>query len=113
MGEKQFNNTVAGSGGTLATNTTGTVETDNYATGGDFSLSDGDSLNPAAVVQELVVTHVGDPSLTLTLSTTGGSTITVPHEGGTLTLDKLEIDAVEVADADNTGASIKGVWAGE
>lgn len=113
MGVEQFSQLVAGSGGTLATSTQGTVETDNYATGGNFSLAGGESLNPAATIQELMVTQVGADSLVLTLTTTGGDTIDFPHAGGTFTSDKLEIDSVEVSDPNATGETVTGVWVGE
>lgn len=113
MGVDQFSQTVRGSGGILRTASTGVVETDNYAGGGDYSLSGGDTLNPAAVIQELTVTQIGDKSLKLLLTTTGGDTIDYPHNGGTMVHDKIEIDSVEVQDPNDTGAVIEGVWVGE
>lgn len=111
-GVEQFSQTVRGSGGVLSTAATGTVETDNYATGGDFSLSGGDELNPAATIQELTVTRI-DKALVLKLHTTGGDTIDYPHQGGTFVHDKVQIDSIEVKDPNSTGATIAGIWVGE
>lgn len=112
-GVDEFSQTVRGNNGVLATSATGTVETDNYDTGNDFSLAGGDSLNPAATIQELTVTKIGDKSLELVLHTTGGNAINYPHQGGTFVHDKLQIDSVEVNDPNATGATVEGVWVGE
>jgi len=112
-GVDEFSQTVRGNNGVLATSATGTVETDNYATGGDYELAGGEMLNPAAIIQELTVTKVGDKSLRLLIHTTGGDTIDYPHQGGTFVHDKVQIDSIEVKDPNSTGATIAGIWVGE
>jgi hypothetical protein len=114
MGVEQFSQTVRGTGGTLATNTSGTVETDNYAHGG--SVSDGAptypvSMNPAATIQELNIIEAGDVEAEIT--TTGGDTFTLRLYGGAGSFDKWEIDSVTFRDPRGTGAALVVGWAGE
>ena len=114
MGVEQFSQTVRGSGGTLATNATGTMETDNYPNGGSIN-SDAPaypvSLNPAETIQELIVLKAGDVDVEVT--TTGGDTFTLRLYGGTGSFDKWEIDSVSFSDPRGTGAALVVGWAGE
>ncbi|SFR37141.1 hypothetical protein SAMN04487947_0566 [Halogeometricum rufum] len=114
MGVEQFSQTVRGSGGTLATNATGTMETDNYPNGGAFD-EDGTtypvSLNPAETIQELIITAAGD--VMMEVHTSGGDVFTVPLAGGTGSFDKWEIDKVVFSDPKGTQARLGGGWAGE
>jgi len=117
MGDKQFNNTVSGTGGTLATNTTGTVETDNYANGGDYAAG-GDSgtsfplaVNPAATMQEITFTAAGNH--VVDIHTTGGDVISLRMASSLGVWDKWEVDKLVLRDPDGTGELICGGWAGE
>ncbi|RDZ65875.1 hypothetical protein C5B90_05865 [Haloferax sp. Atlit-12N] len=114
MGVDQFSQEVRGSGGTLATSTQGTVETDNYAHGDGFDF-DGSAypytLNPAETIQELVLTKTGNIDMEVT--TTGGDTFTIPLAGNVGSFDKWEIDTVTFRDPDATASTLAGGWAGE
>ncbi|RYJ12748.1 hypothetical protein ELS19_01360 [Halogeometricum borinquense] len=114
MGVEQFSQTVRGTGGTLSTNATGTVETDNYPNGDGFDY-DGSAypytLNPAETIQELIITIAGDVNMEIT--TTGGDTFSVPLAGGTGAFEKWEIDSVTFRDPAGTTARLGGGWAGE
>lgn len=113
-GNEQFSSAVRSATASELSVTVGdTVETDNYATGDAFDLAGGESLNPADVIQELIVTDVPSSDLVISITTTGGDTFDFPHRGGTFTLDKLEIDSVDIGDPSGTGESVTGVWAGE
>lgn len=116
MGVPQHNQTVSGSNGTLRTNTSGVVETDNYAYGGSVEATEAAdypvALNPAATIQEINVTQ-NDPSILIEIHTTGGDVFEAFH-GGTLgSRDKYETDKIVLSDPDETGASASLDWAGE
>ncbi|RNJ25473.1 hypothetical protein [Halosegnis longus] len=115
-GTEQFSQTVRGSGGVLATAATGTVQTDNYATGGHLSASGAAdyplSLNPAATIQELNVTR-SNAALVITVTTTGGDEFQTFANGTIGSRDKWEIDHLEVTDPTGSGAKFDATWAGE
>jgi len=117
MGAEQFSTPVRGaSGSPISVAQTGTIETDNYSHGDAVSASDASdyplTVNPAAVIQELIVTQSA-PELTLTVTTTGGDTYEM-FAGGTLgARDKTEIDSVEITDPTGSGAAFSAEWAGE
>lgn len=119
MGYEELNRTVRGSGGTLATNTTGVVQTDNYIAGGTFTVGNGTNAYPytvdpaGATIQELTITETGsDIRADLTLK--DGSTVTGIHlRGAALVEDTLEIDAVTFKDPNATGKPTFGYWSGE
>lgn len=114
MGVQEFSQTVRGSGGTLRTNASGVMETDNYPNGAAFD-NDGSaypySLNPAETIQELNITSAGD--IVARITTTGGDTFDLALAGTTASFDKWEIDSIEFRDPNATGARIAGGWAGE
>lgn len=112
MGVEEFSQTVRGTGGTLSTNTTGTVETDNYGFGDAFSLSGGNlpvTVDPTdRHIQELNITTSGSDT-TAEITTTGGDTFVLELHGATASFDKWEIESVTF---DGT-ADVSGGWAGE
>ncbi|MFC3476110.1 hypothetical protein [Halobacterium litoreum] len=111
MGVEQFSQLVAGDGGTLATSTSGTVETDNYTAGAGFDAADGEvTLNPAETIQELGITGCGADAVA-TLSTVGGDDVVVPLRGANVVWDTLEVDSVSITDSSND--RLTGWWAGE
>ncbi|MFC7131655.1 MULTISPECIES: hypothetical protein [Salinibaculum] len=120
MGSEQFSQAVRGSGGVpIATNTNGTVETDNYSEGGVFAAGGNSGnaypleVNPAETIQEIIVTQVGD-AIVADYTTVSGTTLTdVPLNGRTLTQDTLELDSITLKDPDGTGALTEGWWIGE
>jgi len=117
MGAEQFSTPVRGASGTpISVAQTGTIETDNYATAGSIEATDAAdyplTLNPATVIQELVVTQSA-PELTVTVTTTGGDTYEAFHNGTLGDRDKVEIDKVVVTDPIGSGATVALEWAGE
>lgn len=114
MGVEQFNQTVRGQGGTLRTNASGVIETDNYPNGDAFSF-DGTAypytVNPAETIQELIITRSAD--VVARITTTGGDTFDIELAGSLPSFNFWEIDQVEFRDPDLTGAAIAGGWAGE
>lgn len=107
---------VGGSSGTLATTTEGTVETDNYDDAGVISASGAQyplTVNPAATIQELIITELG-PAIVADIDTVGGNSVTdVPLNGRTLAMDTLSIDAITFRDPQGTGDAVEGLWVGE
>jgi len=117
MGDQQHARTMRGTGGVVATNETGTMETDNYGAGDDFAAggSTGNSfpysINPAATMQELTFTSAGQH--VVDIHTTGGDVISLRLEGNVGVWDKWETDKLVLTDPDGTGDLICGGWAGE
>lgn len=116
MGVPQFNQTVAGQGGTLQTTTTGVIETDNYADGGEIEAPATDaypvSLNPAETIQEFIVTQ-NHADLETEIHTTSGDVFQAFRGGSTGVRDKWEIDKIVVSDPTGSGATYTAEWAGE
>jgi hypothetical protein len=114
MGVPEHEQTVRGSNGTLRTNASGVIQTDNYAHGAAFDF-DGStypySLNPAETIQELNITASGD--IIARITTTGSDTFDLPLASASASFGKWEIDSVEFRDPHATGARIAGGWAGE
>jgi len=111
-GRPEFSRTVTGgSGRPVSTSAEGTVETDNYPTGDAFDFSGGElpkTVDPAATMQEIVITGSGDDTL-LEITTTGGATFDLPLNGTLGTFDKWSVDVLTVK---GTG-DVSGGWAGE
>jgi hypothetical protein len=116
MASEQFSQAVRGSGGVpVATNTNGTVETDNYSEGGTVEVKSSDypeTYNPPETIQELGITSTGE-GIVAELTTTSGTTFNIPLNGTTLTLDTIEIDELVFRDPSNSGIATEGWWAGE
>jgi len=119
MGAEQFSTPVRGaSGSPISVAQTGTIETDNYSHAGSASAgANGESayplaVNPAPVIQELIVT-ANAPELVINVHTTGGD-VYEAFDGGTLgDRDKVEMDKVVVTDPNGSGATVALEWAGE
>jgi len=115
MPSEQFSTAIRGSEGpAVQTNASGTIQTDNYPHGDGFSFDGStypEEVNPAAVVQELVVTQSAD--LVLHITTIQGDEFDIPLAGSVGSFDGWEIDAVEFRDPDGNGDPIAGGWAGE
>lgn len=115
-GVDPFSSTVRGNNGVLQTAATGTIETDNYDAGGAIRVRSADypaTVNPAAVIQELIITDVGT-EIVVDIDTVGGNSITdVELNGRLLTMDKLSIDSITFRDPSGTGDAVDGLWVGE
>lgn len=114
-GAPEFLQTVGGGAGQpLATNASGTVQTDNYQVGGAFD-HDGNNypytVNPVSFIQELTITNADDIDAEIT--TSSGIQFTLRLAGVVGTWDKWEIDSVTFRDPRSTGGRISGGWAGE
>lgn len=116
MGSQEFSVPVRGSAGdpisTSASN--GSVETNNYDEGGTID-EDGSAYNytvdPTETIQELIITECGNIDAEIT--TTSGTTFTIPLRGATLALDTVSIDSVVFKDPNGTSAALYGAWVGE
>lgn len=116
-GVEQHSQTVRGNNGILATSATGTVQTNNYTDGGSIEATGtGDyplTVNPSALMQELLVFNIGD-SIELDITTSDGSTISNVKPNGTLlTLDTVEMDSITFRDPTSSGATLNAMWVGE
>jgi hypothetical protein len=113
MGSEQFSQAVRGSDGTpVATSATGTIETDNYDRGAGFDGQAGDiALNPATLIQELVITIL-DAEVELEITTASGDVIPL-RVAAPATFDKWEIDSLSINDPKGTNARVAGGWAGD
>jgi hypothetical protein len=116
MGVEQFSQTVRGSGGTLRTNASGVMEVDNYPGGGEIAAPEVDSfpieLNPAATIQEFIVTQ-NHADLEVEFHTVGGDVYQAFRGGVTGVRSRTEIDKVVVSDPNTTGATFTAEWSGE
>lgn len=107
-----------GSGKPLATNATGTVETDNYTVGDAFVCGNGTNaypfeVNPAEVIQEFGITETG-ADIRLDIVTKSGDVMSnIQLRGSLPVLDTIEIDSLTFRDPNNTGAPTFGFWVGE
>jgi len=115
MPSEQFSQAVRGSGAEpIQTNSTGTMQTDNYQHGDAFS-DDGTgypvTINPAAVIQELILTKTGD--IDAEIETIQGDTFQLRIAGTVGSWEGWEIDRVTFRDTRATGADLAGGWAGE
>jgi len=113
---EQFSQTVRGSGGVLSTAATGTMQTDNYATGGGVSVSDAAdypvALNPPVMMQEINVTE-NSPDARIEIHTSGGSVFRAFAAGTLGSRDKWEVDKIVISDPEATGPTVSLTWAGE
>jgi hypothetical protein len=112
---EQFSTPVRGSSGAaVSVAATGTIETDNYQSAAGFDF-DGSAypytINPAETIQELFVTQ--SAKIRAVITTTSGEVATIPLNGNTIVLDKIEIDSVVFQDPNGTAAPISGGWTGE
>lgn len=105
-----------GSGQPLATNATGTVETDNYTEAGSFAFDGStypEEVNPPELMEEIIITTAGD-QLKMDFTTASGDTVTdFEILGNTLAMDTLEVDSFTIKDPNGSGAAFKGMWIGE
>lgn len=112
---KRSTTVVSGGGGhPIQTTTTGTVQTDNYDYGDAFDY-DGSAypytIDPAATIQELVITDAG--GIDAEITTEQGDTFTLPLAATVGSWEGWEIDIVTFRDPAGTTARIAGGWAGE
>jgi hypothetical protein len=120
MGYEENNRTVRGSGGTLATSTTGVVQTNNYDDGGVITVepSNGDSypaeFDPADhTIQFLKVLETGT-GITMDIVTKDGETLEDIHlRGAGFEEEAIEMDSVTFKDPDGTGEPTYGYYSGE
>jgi hypothetical protein len=116
MGVEQFSQTVRGSDGTLRTNATGVMETDNYPHGGAERASSASDypkeVNPAETMQVIDVT-ANDASIVIEVHTTGGDVFEGWQEGTVGERDTWEVDKIVLRDPNGTGATCSFDWAGE
>ena len=115
MGAEQFSTPVRGaSGDAVSVAASGTIETDNYEHGDAFDF-DGSAypyeINPAAVIEEIVITTAGD--VVAEITTVGGDTVPLALAGGSGAFDKWSTDKITFRDPNGTGSRIAGGWAGE
>jgi len=69
------------------------------------------TLDPAETIEELLIHDVG-ASIDAEISTTGGSTFTIPVDGPA-TFNRWAVDSVTFRDPDATSAQLAASWAGE
>ena len=117
MPAEQFAQAVRGSGGRpIQTAPGGAIETDNYQQGGSFGGAAYPlELNPAASIQELVITSTGDAivaDIETVSSDTADDLTGIPLKGATLALDTIEMDSVSFRDPDGSGVETHGFWVG-
>jgi hypothetical protein len=116
MGVEQFSQTVRGSGGTLRTNASGVMEVDNYPGGGEIDAPATDaypvSLNPAATIQEFIVTQ-NHADLEVEFHTVGGDVYQAFRGSVTGVRSRVEIDKVVVSDPNGSNATFTAEWSGE
>lgn len=118
MASEQFSQAVRGSNGEpVATNATGTLETNDYPNGDAVQVdpSDGDSypvtVNPAETIHEIVL--LSAPDVDLEVTTTEGDNFSLRLDGASGTLDRWKVDEFTIRDPRGTGALFSGGWAGE
>lgn len=117
MGAEQFSTPVRGSSGeAISVAQSGTIETDNYETGGavhgsqtaDYPIA----LNPAVTIQEINVTQNSEDA-TIEIHTVGGDVFQA-FRGPTLgSRDKWSVDKIVISDPQATGPTTSLSWAGE
>jgi len=117
MGAEQFSTPVRGASGTpISVAQTGTIETDNYSTGGaasgeqaaDYPIN----INPAVVIQELVVTQ-NSADANIEIHTTGGDVFYAFRGASLGSRDKIEIDKIVISDPQGAGPTTSVEWYGE
>lgn len=117
MGNRQFARTVRGTDGIVATNQTGTMETNDYPNGDDVVIdpNNGDSypvsVNPAETIHEIIVNSAGD--VQLEVHTIDGDVINMRLDGASGAYNRWKVDKFVVSDPRSTGALFSGGWAGE
>ncbi len=112
MGGPEHVQKVGGSAGeAVQTSAKGSVETDNYPTGGGFSFSGGNlpqTVDPPENIEEWVLTKTGTDT-TVDVTTEDGTTFTLNLNGTTGAFDKWTVTSLEFKGT----SDVDGGWAGE
>ena len=117
MAAEQFSAPVRGAAGQpLATTTAGSIQTDNYPSGGGFDYDgtaypyviEATSVN---AIQEVMLTEAGN--IEMEVDTVQGENFSVPLKSTVGRWQIWEIQTVTFSDPDGTGAELAGAWGGE
>lgn len=118
-GGEEFVTRVGGEGdGPVATSQASAFETNNYEQGGSFTVGEGTNtypftVDPAALIQELMVTETGE-DIRVDITTADGTVITDIHlRAASISEDFISIDSVTFKDPNGTGIATFGYWVGE
>jgi len=113
MPSEQFSQAVRGSNATpVSVSNRGSLDTNDYPEGGGFKSSSYPiTVNPSEVVKEIVLTVV-DTSVDIEITTTSGTTFTLPVEAPA-SFEKWDIDEIRFLNPDDASQTVAGAWAGE
>jgi len=122
MGYEELNRTVRGSDGTLATSTTGVIQTNNYDEAGVFNVdpnNDGYQDYPVTVdpagftIQFLKILETGVDIRADIVTKTGETASNINLRGVGLSEEGTEISSITLRDPNNTGEPTFGYYSGE
>lgn len=114
MGSEEFSRAVRGSGATpLQTTAAGSLVTDNYETGGSYSITSyPHTVDPTDTIQEILIFETGT-DIMMDVTTQQGNTISdIPLRGASTALSCWDADSITFKDPTGSGASTYGAWAG-
>lgn len=122
MGTEELNRTVRGQGGTLATSTSGVVETDNYDQTAAFNIDPTNdsyvgyphTVDPAGfTIQFLKILETGTDIRADIVTKTGDTASNVNLRGAGLEEGSIEISSITFRDPNETGEPTFGYFSGE
>lgn len=122
MGYEENNRTVRGSGGTLATNTTGVIQTNNYDEGGAFNVDPNTAgyadyphtVDPATfTIQFFKILETGTDIRADIVTKTGVTISNINLRAAGLEEESIEVSSITFRDPNGTGEPTHGYYSGE